>query len=314
MDVKHDSHPGWRIPLIDSSTKDELRQIMDDPKEVEDRFFKWLEFGTGGLRGKIGSGMNRMNIYTVRLATQALTDVLKSQGKAHAGVAIAYDSRHMSREFAETAAGVLVGNGIPVYVFKELAPTPLLSFAVRYHKAGAGLVITASHNPPEYNGYKVYNHRGNQLLTDAALSISKRMEQLSLEDVKTVHDPQTNSLWTDLGEEVIQEYYKAVAQIAPFSENDSDLHILYTPLHGTGGRFVPNVLHAAGFEYVQTVKEQMVPDGSFPTVRFPNPEEAASFQLAFQYAEEEPFDIILATDQMQIGWEQLFGTVGVGVT
>lgn len=283
-------------PLIDSETKDELRRIAHDPTEVEDRFFKLLEFGTGGLRGKIGAGMNRMNVYTVSLATQALADVLKQQGQAHAGVAIAYDSRHMSRAFAETAAGVLVGNGIPVYVFKELAPTPLLSFAVRYYKAGAGLVITASHNPPEYNGYKVYDHKGNQLLTDGALAVSRQMSQLSLEDVNTARDAQTSSLWTDLGEEVIQEYYKAVAQIAPFSGADSDLRILYTPLHGTGGRFVPDVLHNAGFKYVKTVEEQMVPDSSFPTVRFPNPEEAASFKLAFRYGEKESFDIILATD------------------
>ena len=283
-------------PLIDSETKDELRRIAHDPTEVEDRFFKLLEFGTGGLRGKIGAGMNRMNVYTVSLATQALADVLKQQGQAHAGVAIAYDSRHMSREFAETAAGVLVGNGIPVYVFKELAPTPLLSFAVRYYKAGAGLVITASHNPPEYNGYKVYDHKGNQLLTDGALAVSRQMSQLSLEDVNTARDAQTSPLWTDLGEEVIQEYYKAVAQIAPFSGADSDLRILYTPLHGTGGRFVPDVLHNAGFKYVKTVEEQMVPDSSFPTVRFPNPEEAASFKLAFRYGEKESFDIILATD------------------
>lgn len=283
-------------PLIDSETKDELRRIAHDPTEVEDRFFKLLEFGTGGLRGKIGAGMNRMNVYTVSLATQALADVLKQQGHAHAGVAIAYDSRHMSREFAETAAGVLVGNGIPVYVFKELAPTPLLSFAVRYYKAGAGLVITASHNPPEYNGYKVYDHKGNQLLTDGALAVSRQMSELSLEDVNTARDAQTSSLWTDLGEEVIQEYYKAVAQIAPFSRADSDLRILYTPLHGTGGRFVPDVLHNAGFKYVKTVEEQMVPDSSFPTVRFPNPEEAASFKLAFRYGEKESFDIILATD------------------
>ncbi|NLJ73761.1 MAG: phospho-sugar mutase [Firmicutes bacterium] len=283
-------------PLIDSETKDELRRIAHDPTEVEDRFFKLLEFGTGGLRGKIGAGMNRMNVYTVSLATQALADVLKRQGQAHAGVAIAYDSRHMSREFAETAAGVLVGNGIPVYVFKELAPTPLLSFAVRYYKAGAGLVITASHNPPEYNGYKVYDYKGNQLLTDGALAVSRQMSELSLEDVNTARDAQTSSLWTDLGEEVIQEYYKAVAQIAPFSGADSDLRILYTPLHGTGGRFVPDVLHNAGFKYVKTVEEQMVPDSSFPTVRFPNPEEAASFKLAFRYGEKESFDIILATD------------------
>lgn len=283
-------------PLIDSETKDELRRIAHDPTEVEDRFFKLLEFGTGGLRGKIGAGMNRMNVYTVSLATQALADVLKRQGQAHAGVAIAYDSRHMSRAFAETAAGVLVGNGIPVYVFKELAPTPLLSFAVRYYKAGAGLVITASHNPPEYNGYKVYDYKGNQLLTDGALAVSRQMSELSLEDVNTARDAQTSSLWTDLGEEVIQEYYKAVAQIAPFSGADSDLRILYTPLHGTGGRFVPDVLHNAGFKYVKTVEEQMVPDSSFPTVRFPNPEEAASFKLAFRYGEKESFDIILATD------------------
>ena len=167
-------------PLIDEETKWELKQLKDDTAEIADRFFGWLEFGTGGMRGKIGAGTNRMNIYTVRLATQALANALVADGKHTQGVAIAYDSRNMSREFAETAAQVLVGNGIPVYIFKDIAPTPLLSFAVRHHRAAAGLVITASHNPPEYNGWKAYNSRACSSC-QKKLSHQRSMAALSLE-------------------------------------------------------------------------------------------------------------------------------------
>lgn len=282
-------------PFVDQETKYELLAITEQSEEIEDRFFKWLEFGTGGLRGTVGAGSNRMNIYTVRLVTQALANTLKSQGKASGGVAIAHDSRHMSREFTEAAAGVLVANGIPVYIFPELAPTPLLSYAVRYYKASAGIVITASHNPPQYNGYKVYNEHGNQMLTEEALQISSQMAKLGLDDVLVDSDPSQNALWNSLDDAVVQAYYDSVLKIAP-KIKETDLRLLYTPLHGTGGRYVPEVLKRAGFETVATVPEQMIPDGNFPTVSFPNPEDAQSFALAFRHAEKVAYDLIIATD------------------
>lgn len=281
-------------PLIDSTTRKELLEIADNRTEIEDRFFKWLEFGTGGLRGTIGAGSNRMNIYTVRLVTQALANNLIAEGKT-GGVAIAHDSRHMSQEFTLAAASVLVGNGIPVYIFPELTPTPLLSFAVRYYKASSGIVITASHNPPQYNGYKVYNERGNQILTDQASSISTQMAKLGLDSVKVHPNPEESPLWHLLDDQVEEAYYKTALEIAP-QLSSRDLRVLYTPLHGTGARFVPEILAKAGFEKVSTVTEQMIPDGNFPTVGYPNPEDPKAFKLAFSYVKKEPFDLILATD------------------
>lgn len=282
-------------PLIDEQTKTELRQLEGDPAELADRFFGWLEFGTGGMRGKIGAGTNRMNIYTVRLATQALANILRVDGIHTQGVAIAYDSRRMSREFAETAAQVLVGNGIPVYIFKDISPTPLLSFAVRHHRTAAGLVITASHNPPEYNGYKAYNSRGVQMLPEEASRISEQMKTLSLADVKWEKNAAQSSLWHELGEDTISAYYAASLAHAP-QVDAGNLKLLYTPLHGTGARYVPEMLAKAGFENVQTVGPQMVPDGAFPTVSLPNPEEKDAFALSMKMAEELPCDLILATD------------------
>lgn len=282
-------------PLIDEETKAELSALRDNQAELADRFFGWLEFGTGGMRGKIGAGTNRMNVYTVRLATQALANVLREDGIHHQGVVIAYDSRRMSRVFAETAAQVLIGNEVPVFLFREIAPTPLLSFSVRYHKAAAGLVITASHNPPEYNGYKAYNSRGVQLLPGDASRISKRMRELSLKDVQLVEDVSTSPLWHELGEETVSAYYDACLAQIPRVE-PGELKVLYTPLHGTGARFVPEMLARAGFAHVKTVAAQMVPDGSFPTLKLPNPEEKEAFTLSMKQAEEDPCDLILATD------------------
>ncbi|MGI6625919.1 MAG: phospho-sugar mutase [Limnochordia bacterium] len=283
-------------PLVDGDAKAELRDIVHHEQEIEDRFFKWLEFGTGGLRGTVGIGSNRMNVYTVRLVTQALANYLKDRGRAEGGVAIAYDSRRMSREFTETAAGVLVANRIPVYVFSDLAPTPLLSFAVRHCQASAGIVITASHNPPEYNGYKVYNEHGNQILTAEAMAIGSQMAGLGLESVLVEPSPKDSPLWNWLGEDVIQLYYQRVLEIAPQIHETKELRVLYTPLHGTGGRFVPEILNLAGFSHVSTVARQMVPDGRFPTAKFPNPEDPKAFQLAFDQAKKEPCDLIIATD------------------
>ncbi|NLL48258.1 MAG: phospho-sugar mutase [Firmicutes bacterium] len=282
-------------PLIDEDTKEELRELADHPGEIEDRFFKWLGFGTGGLRGRLGAGANRMNIYTVRLVTQALANQLKAQGKT-GGVAIAHDSRHMSREFTEAAASVLVANQIQVYVFPTVAPTPLLSFAVRYFGASAGIVITASHNPPEYNGYKVYNEHGNQMLSEEALGISTEMANLGLDSVLVDHQAQESPLWQWLGAEVTEAYYASLLQIAPPLVETENLRVLYTPLHGTGGQYVPAILRRAGFTNVATVDQQMAPDGDFPTVSYPNPEDPKAFALAFEQAKEEPYDLIIATD------------------
>lgn len=282
-------------PLIDAVTKEELRQLDGQTAELADRFIGWLEFGTGGMRGKIGAGTNRINVYTVRLATQALAIILQEKGLAERGVAIAYDSRRMSREFAHAAAEVFVGNGIPVYVFGTIAPTPILSFAVRYHGTGAGLVITASHNPPEYNGYKAYNAQGVQMLPHEAVEISEKMSTLSLADVKIAEQAQASPLWHDLGEETTQAYFEALLKLVPPIE-PGDISVLYTPLHGTGGQYVPEILRRAGFRHVLTVDEQMQPNGSFPTVALPNPEEKGAFALAMQKAQEQPCDLILATD------------------
>jgi phosphoglucomutase len=282
-------------PLIDEATKAELHQLRDNQVELADRFFGWLEFGTGGMRGKIGAGTNRMNVYTVRLATQALANTLLAKGNHTKGVAIAYDSRRMSKEFAETAAQVLVGNGIPVYLFTEIAPTPLLSFAVRHHGTAAGLVITASHNPPEYNGYKAYNSRGVQMLPEEASQISQQMKSLSLEAVQLADDPANSPLWHEIGEETISAYYEAALSCTP-AVDPGDLNLLYTPLHGTGARFVPEMLARAGFRNVRTAQAQMVPDGSFPTLPLPNPEEQDAFALSMELAKADPCDLILATD------------------
>lgn len=282
-------------PLIDAVTKEELRQLDGQTAELADRFIGWLEFGTGGMRGKIGAGTNRINVYTVRLATQALAIILQEKGLAERGAAIAYDSRRMSREFAHAAAEVFVGNGIPVYVFGTIAPTPILSFAVRYHGTGAGLVITASHNPPEYNGYKAYNAQGVQMLPHEAVEISEKMSTLSLADVKIAEQAQASPLWHDLGEETTQAYFEALLKLVPPIE-PGDISVLYTPLHGTGGQYVPEILRRAGFRHVLTVDEQMQPNGSFPTVALPNPEEKGAFALAMQKAQEQPCDLILATD------------------
>lgn len=290
------SYQAWlNNPLIDEDTKTELRGLAENPREIEDRFYKWLEFGTGGLRGTMGAGTNRVNIYTIRLATQALAAVLKAEGRDK-GVVIAYDSRRRSREFAQAAAGVLVANGLPVYLFPEVAPTPLLSFAVRHLEAAAGLVITASHNPPEYNGYKVYNEAGGQILSAEAAKISSRLARLRLEEVQFAPDPLEHPLLSLVGDEVVEAYYHAVLSSVPPLEHSGELGVLYTPLHGTGGRYVPEVLRRAGFRRVAVVPEQLKPDGDFPTVTSPNPEDGEAFALAFQQAAGKGCDLIIATD------------------
>ncbi|MBQ9828310.1 MAG: phospho-sugar mutase [Lachnospiraceae bacterium] len=287
---------------FDENTKNELKAITDD-KEIQERFYKDLEFGTGGLRGVIGAGSNRMNIYTVRKATQGLANyIIKNNGQDR-GVAIAFDSRIMSPEFSLEAALCLNANGIKTYRYDTLHPTPMLSFAVRQLKCIAGIVVTASHNPREYNGYKVYWEDGAQVtpphdigIIDEVNAITDYAEPktMSLEDAKAA------GLFNVLGKEMDDEYISTIKTyiIHPeiIEKESKDIKIVYTPLHGTGNLFVRRVLKELGFENVYVVKEQELPDGNFPTVPYPNPEDPKAFKLALELAEKVDADIVMATD------------------
>lgn len=283
----------------------ELEQIKGNTKEIEDRFYKGLEFGTGGLRGVIGAGTNRMNIYTIRKATQGLANYILSHGHeaVESGVVIAYDSRRFSKEFAEEAARILATNDITVYLFDELRPTPILSFAVRELRAFAGIVITASHNPPEYNGYKVYNQDGGQITEEDASSIYKQIERIDniLDyDVKTFEVALNEGRIAIIGAEIDREYANNVEGLLLKKElvraKGSKLSIVYTPVHGTGFKPVRDILVNIGFNNLHIVKEQSLPDPEFSTVKAPNPEDLAVFSLALNLAKEQDADIIMATD------------------
>jgi phosphoglucomutase len=290
-------------PGIDEATKRELRAIADQPKEIEDRFFKDLEFGTGGLRGLIGAGTNRMNLYTVGRATQGLAQHLLQQGEGGRPVVIAYDSRRMSPEFALEAALVLAGNGIAAYVFDALRPTPELSFAVRELKAAAGIVITASHNPPEYNGYKVYGPDGGQLVPDDARKVTEQIARVtSFAQVRKLprQEAEAKRLLRWIGDEIDRKYIDAVTAISPnaplIAQMKEPLRIVYTPLHGAGNHAVRRALKQAGFAQVTVVPEQERPDSEFSTVKSPNPEEREAFTLALKWAEQVGADIVIGTD------------------
>ncbi len=286
-------------PYIDSNTKEELLAIKDNDKEIEERFYKDLEFGTGGIRGILGAGDNRMNIYTIAKATQGLSNYInKNKSDDKSGVAIAYDSRHMSREFADTAALVLNNNGIKSFVFESLRPTPVLSFAIRELGCIAGIVITASHNPPEYNGYKVYWSDGAQVpfpvdgyIIDEVNAV-KSYADASLMDKEIAV---SKGLYNIIGNEVDEEYTKNVlAQIVNkdiVKEMGDKLKIVYTPLHGSGNIPVRTVLERAGFKNVYIVPEQEMPDPDFTTVGYPNPEDPKVFTLAQKLAEQH--DLLL---------------------
>ena len=296
----------WRTDeYFDDATKKELESIKDDDKEIKERFHQSLEFGTGGLRGIIGAGTNRMNIYTVRKATQGLANfILKQDGDVkNMGVAIAYDSRRMSPEFAEQAALVLCGNGIKAYVFDELRPTPELSFAVRHLGCIAGIVITASHNPPEYNGYKAYWSDGGQIPYPKDEEIIKEVEAVeNFSSIKTADKATAtkDGLYNVIGAEIDDEFVKNVkAQtINPdlIKKVAEDLTIVYTPLHGTGNKPVRRVLDELGYKNVHIVKEQEQPDSEFSTVGYPNPEDAKAFTLAMKLADATSADIVIGTD------------------
>lgn len=288
---------------FDENTKEELRGIADDENEKKERFYRSLEFGTAGLRGIIGAGTNRMNIYTVRKATQGLANyIMKNNGKEK-GVAIAYDSRRMSPEFADEAALCLAANGIKAFVFDALRPTPELSFAVRKLGCIAGINITASHNPPEYNGYKVYWEDGAQITPPHDKGIMAEVEAVTdYSSVKTMslEDAKAAGLYETIGAAVddayMEELKKQVIHQDAIDQVSKELKIVYSPLHGTGNVPVRRVLKELGFKNVYVVKEQELPDGEFPTVSYPNPEAAEAFELGLKLAKEVEADLILATD------------------
>lgn len=295
-------------PYFDADTKAELEAIKNNTDEIEDRFYRQLEFGTGGLRGVIGAGTNRMNIYTVRQATQGLANYILSQNGQEKGVAIAYDSRRMSPEFAEEAALCLNANGIKAYVFESLRPTPELSFAVRELDCISGIVLTASHNPREYNGYKVYWEDGAQITPPHDKNILAEVSWVISsgaapgEQVKTMGKEEAvkaglyRTIGTAIDDRYMEELKKQSIHPEIIKEMAKDIRIVYTPLHGTGNIPVRRVLKELGFEHVYVVKEQELPDGSFPTVAYPNPESPKAFELALKLAKEVDADIVLATD------------------
>ncbi len=298
-----DNYNYWiNSPIFDEATRSELLSLNDE-KEIEDRFYKDLEFGTGGLRGIIGAGTNRMNIYTVGKATQGLANYIIKENHAHMGVAIAYDSRRMSREFADLAAAVLNGNGIKAYVFESLRPTPELSFSVRYLKCTAGIVITASHNPAEYNGYKVYWQDGAQVTFPRDNEIITEVNNIKdFGEIKKMDNAEgkKQGLYNVIGKEIDEKYMEELMKqsIHPeiIREMADDIRIVYTPLHGTGNIPVRRVLERLGFKQVYVVEEQAVPDGNFPTVSYPNPEDPKAFEMALELANKVKADIVLATD------------------
>ena len=288
---------------FDDETKAELKAISDDENEIKERFYQELEFGTAGLRGIIGAGVNRMNVYTVRKATQGLANYILKVGGADKGVAIAYDSRRMSPEFADVAALCLNANGIKAYVFESLRPTPELSFAVRELKCIAGINVTASHNPPEYNGYKVYWEDGAQITPPHDTGIMAEVKAVTdFATLKTMDKDEAvkaglyNAIGADIDDKYIAALKKQVKHQDCIDAVQKDLKIVYTPLHGTGNIPARRILRELGFENVYVVPEQELPDGEFPTVSYPNPEAAEAFELALKLAKEKDADLVLATD------------------
>ncbi len=301
-----DVYKKWlESPVVDQATKDELKAIEGNDQEIKERFYKDLEFGTAGLRGIIAAGSNRMNIYTVRKATQGLCEDIKNCGEAamEAGVVIAYDCRHKSAEFAMESAKVIAANGIKAYVFDELRPTPELSFAVRHLKTARGIVITASHNPKEYNGYKAYGDDGCQLPPESSDYVISIIDKLDIfDDVKVMDEQEAKDkgLITIIGKEVDDAYLAKVFEQSvnrkPIQNLGKDFSIIYSPFHGTGNKLVRRILDMIGAQNVRIVKEQELPDPDFSTVKSPNPEEKEGFKYAIDMAKDTGADIIFATD------------------
>lgn len=303
MDYKEIYESWLNNPYFDEDTKAELRAIADDENEIKERFYTELEFGTAGLRGVIGAGTNRMNIYVVRKATQGLANYIASVNGQSKGVAIAYDSRHMSPEFANEAALCLAANGIKAYIFEALRPTPELSYAVRKLGCIAGINITASHNPPEYNGYKVYWEDGAQITPPHDTGIMAEVKAITdYSTLKTMsrEDAEKAGLYEVIGQAIddsyIEELKSQVLHMDSIKAMAKELKIVYTPLHGTGNIPARRVLKELGFENVYVVPEQELPDGGFPTVSYPNPEAAEAFELGLKLAKEKDADLVLATD------------------
>ena len=303
MDYKAKYEQWCQDPIFDKETKAELSAIAGDEKEIEDRFYKDLSFGTGGLRGVTGAGTNRMNVYTVTKATQGLANYIKKQGGEDKGVAIAFDSRHMSVEFSEKAALCLNANGIKTYRFETLRPTPELSFALRELHCIAGIVVTASHNPPEYNGYKVYWEDGAQITAPKDKEIIAEVNAVTdFASIKMMDraEAEEKGLFHVIGKEIddryMEELKKLVLSPDVIKEMADSLKIVYTPLHGTGNLPVRRVLKELGFTQVQVVPEQELPNGDFPTVSYPNPEDPKAFALALELAKKTDADLVLATD------------------
>lgn len=301
MDFRQGYNRWLNEEKVDEALKNEL-QAIENEKEIEDRFYKNLEFGTGGLRGKIAAGSNRMNVYTIGKATQGLATYLLKH-KAEPSVAIAYDSRNMSKEFADQAASVLAANGVKVFLYPSLRPTPMLSFTVRHLETDAGIVITASHNPKEYNGYKVYGNDGGQITDEAAKEILSYIDAADIfEDVKvmTLEKAEKEGKLEYITEEVDKAYYHQVETLCIrkdlIKEKASELKIIYTPIHGSGNIPVRTMLNKLGFTNVAVVKEQELPDGNFPTAPYPNPEDKRVFKLAIEMAKETAPDLIFGTD------------------
>ena len=290
-------------PEFDEQTKKELLEIKDDTKEIEDRFYKELEFGTAGLRGVIGAGTNRMNKYTVGKATQGLANYIIEQGTQNKGVAISYDSRRMSKEFSLQTALILNANGIKTYLFENLRPVPELSFAVRNLGCTAGVMITASHNPPKYNGYKVYWDDGSQIVSPRDKDIIGKVRAVeNYNEIKEISEEEAkksglfNIIGTKMDEKYLSVLKSKVLNPEIVKEQGKDLKVVYTPLHGTGNTVAERLLNEIGLQNVYVVPEQKDPDGNFPTVDYPNPEDKKAFKLALELAQKVDSDVVLATD------------------
>ena len=287
---------------FDEETKKELKEIEKNEEEIKDRFYKELEFGTAGLRGIMGAGSNRMNKYTVGKASQGLANFIKKEQKQEKGVVISYDSRNNSKEYSEITSLILNANGIKTYVFKHIAPVPELSYTVRKLNASAGIMITASHNPPKYNGYKVYGEDGAQITSPKDKQIMEEVKNITnYEEIKTISKEEAiqKGLYNEIGEEIDTNYIEEVKKQILNKEvikKQENLSIVYTPLHGTGNMPVQRILKEIGFKNVHIVKEQEEPDGNFPTVDSPNPEDKKAFTLALELAEKVEAEVILATD------------------
>ena len=303
MSYKEEYQKWCEDPSFDEETKKELLSIKDNEEEIKDRFYKELEFGTAGLRGVIGMGTNRMNKYTVGKATQGLANYILEQGTQDMGVAISYDSRRMSDEFSIQTALILNANGIKTYLFESLRPVPELSFAVRQLKCTAGIMITASHNPPKYNGYKVYWDDGSQIVAPRDKDIINKVRSITdFEEIKTISKEEAiqKGLFNVIGKEMDDKYIETLKSkiLNPeiVREQGKYLKIVYTPLHGTGNTIAERLLNELGFENVYVVPEQAKPDGNFPTVDYPNPEDKKAFKLALELAKKVDADVVLATD------------------